>query len=86
MINAEKMSHVLAAYRQAFNTPDPENKNQTGWQKEQYKWIAVKHFQDHWDIDAPDFAAMFKEATANGESSLLPELLSSWHDSGFCKS
>lgn len=64
MINAEKMSHVLAAYRQAFNTPDPENKNQTGWQKEQYKWIAVKHFQDHWDIDAPDFAAMFKEATA----------------------
>lgn len=58
------MSHVLAAYRQALQTPDPENGNQTGWEKEKYKWIAVKHFQDHWNIDAPDFAAMFKEATA----------------------
>lgn len=29
---------------------------------EYYKWEAVKHFQDHWDIEAPDFAAMFKEA------------------------
>ena len=29
---------------------------------EYYKWEAVKHFQDHWDIDAPDFAAMFREA------------------------
>ena len=29
---------------------------------EYYKWEAVKHFQDNWDIDAPDFAAMFKEA------------------------
>ena len=28
---------------------------------EYYKWEAVKHFQEHWDIDAPDFAAMFKE-------------------------
>lgn len=64
MINAEKMSHVLAAYRQAFHTPDPDNYNLTGWQKEQYKWIAVKHFQEHWDIDAPDFVAMFKKATA----------------------
>ena len=29
---------------------------------EYYKWEAVKHFQDHWNIDAPDFAAMFREA------------------------
>ena len=29
---------------------------------EYYKWEAVKHFQEHWDIDAPDFAAMFKES------------------------
>ena len=70
MINAEKMSHVLAAYRQAFKTPDPENGNQTGWEKEQYKWIAVKHFQENWDIDAPNFVAMFKEATAKTENLL----------------
>lgn len=30
--------------------------------REYYKWEAVKHFQEHWDIDAPDFAGMFKEA------------------------
>lgn len=62
MINAEKMSHVLEAYRKAFSTPDPENDNKTGWQKEQYKWIAVKHFQKHWNIDALDFVAMLKES------------------------
>ena len=69
------MSHVLAAYRQAFKTPDPENGNQTGWEKEQYKWIAVKHFQEHWDIDAPNFVAMFKEATAKTENLLSSILL-----------
>ena len=29
---------------------------------EYYKWEAVKHFRDHWDINAPDFSDMFKEA------------------------
>ena len=31
--------------------------------EEYYKWEAVKHFQENWDIDASDFASMFKEAT-----------------------
>ncbi len=30
--------------------------------REYYKWEAVKHFKDNWDINAPDFAGMFKEA------------------------
>ena len=29
------------------------------WQGEKYKWEAVKWFQDHWDINANDFADMF---------------------------
>ena len=29
---------------------------------EYYKWEAIKHFQENWDIDAPDFASMFKES------------------------
>lgn len=33
------------------------------WEDEKYKWEAVKHFQDNWDIDASDFGAMFTEAT-----------------------
>lgn len=32
------------------------------WDAEKYKWQAVKHFQDNWDIDADDFAGMLEEA------------------------
>jgi 5-methylcytosine-specific restriction protein B len=38
------------------------------WEDERYKWQAVKHFQDNWDVDAEDFASMLDEAlgeTAN---------------------
>ncbi len=38
------------------------------WEDEKYKWVAVKWFQEHFDIEAPDFSAMFKDAigkTAN---------------------
>lgn len=33
------------------------------WSEEKYKWEAIKWFQDNWDIDAPDFSAMFAKAT-----------------------
>lgn len=32
------------------------------WADEKYKWIAVKHFQDTWDIEAEDFANMLENA------------------------
>ena len=50
------LQNVIAAYKDAFIAEQ--------WEKEKYKWVAVKHFQDHWDIDAPDFAAMLKNALA----------------------
>lgn len=31
---------------------------------EYYKWEAIKYFKDHWDIDATDFANMFKESVS----------------------
>lgn len=29
---------------------------------ERYKWQAIKWFQDHWDLEAPDFRAMLEES------------------------
>ena len=37
---------------------------------EKYKWQAVKWFQDNWDIDAPDFAAMLDNALSKTENLL----------------
>ena len=56
MINMEIMRQVLAQYKADFSSWW-EQKN------EKYKWIAVKHFQDKWNIDAENFGEMFKEAT-----------------------
>ena len=70
MINYDKLHQVLAAYRRDFYKNIYGDKN-TRWEDEQYKWIAVKHFKDHWDIDAPDFASMFMEATAKHANLLV---------------
>lgn len=32
------------------------------WDGEKYKWVAVKHFKEHWDIEAEDFAGMLEES------------------------
>ena len=54
MINIEKLKPILEGYKVYF----PSH-----WDDEKYKWEAVKHFQDHWNIDAEDFGEMFKQAT-----------------------
>lgn len=54
MIDLEKLQSVLAGYKAYF----PAH-----WEKEKYKWEAVRHFQDHWDIDAENFGEMFQQAT-----------------------
>ena len=64
MINKEKLASVMTAYRNNFNLKRAELNNKSHWEDEQYKWIAVQWFQDHWNIEATDFGAMFKEATA----------------------
>ncbi len=54
MINTDKLKQVLTQYKANFPS---------WWNKEKYKWVAVKWFKDHWNIEAEDFGAMFKEAT-----------------------
>lgn len=54
MIDIEKLNPILEGYKAYF----PGH-----WDGEKYKWEAVKHFQDHWDIDAENFGEMFKQAT-----------------------
>ncbi len=55
-MNTENLNQIIDNYIEKSNAiNDSEN-------REFYKWEAVKYFQDHWDIDAPDFAGMFKEA------------------------
>ena len=38
---------------------------------ELYKWESLKNFQDNWDIDAPDFGAMYDKSLSNEISSNL---------------
>ncbi len=54
MIHLEKLNPILKGYKAYFPVH---------WNDEKYKWEAVKHFQDHWDIDAENFGEMFKKAT-----------------------
>ena len=46
MINGEKLLLVIAAYKEYF----PNH-----WKDEMYKWEAIQHFQNHWDINAKNF-------------------------------
>lgn len=55
MINIERFNEILVEFKKDF--PGEH------WKGEKYKWVAVKWFQENWDINAPDFGAMFYKAT-----------------------
>ncbi len=58
-IDQEKLQKLVEEYKADFKENIP---------LELYKWEAVKHFQDNWDIDAEDFPAMLSRSlskTAN---------------------
>jgi 5-methylcytosine-specific restriction protein B len=50
-----KIKEIIDLYKADFDRIDSE---------ERYKWIAVKHFQDNWNIDVQDFAEMLSRAFA----------------------
>ena len=50
MIDNSKLQDVLSCYKKDFV--------QKQWPDEKFKWEAVKHFQDNWDVNAPDFSEM----------------------------
>ncbi len=53
-MNKGNLNKLISNYIANFNFINDKH-------MEYYKWEAVKYFQDHWDIDAPDFASMLKE-------------------------
>ena len=61
MFERKKFSELLNAYKESFIQR---------WPKEKFKWVAVKQFLEHWDIDAPNFLEMLTTAT-NQAGSLL---------------
>ena len=54
MIDRFRLKDVLVQYKQNFVSKQ--------WGEEKYKWEAVKWFQDHWDVNAPDFAEMLNRS------------------------
>lgn len=64
-MNKKNLSLVFEQYIENFDyIIDPETHNET------YKWKAVQQFQKAWNIDAEDFADMFKKAMSE-KSNLL---------------
>ena len=55
MFRAERLKEYLMTYQQSNMTER--------WPQEQFKWEAVKWFQEHWDINADNFYEMFTVAT-----------------------
>ena len=51
MLNKDKLATLLSEYKADFSAR---------WKNENYKWVAIKTFQDNWDIDAKNFYEMLK--------------------------
>ena len=51
----EKINKLIEYYI-TLRREDPNNENEV------YKWYAIDHFQQHWDINAVDFYEMFKKS------------------------
>lgn len=65
MLNYDKLVQVIEEYKNEF----PKR-----WEYEKFKWVAVKHFQDNWDINAPDFLEMFIKATEKTHNLLASKM------------
>lgn len=53
MFDEAKLRAIIQAYKDGFGQIR---------EQEKYKWVAVMHFQENWDIDAIDFPAMLRES------------------------
>lgn len=62
MFDQSILKDVLAKYKQDFVPME--------WGREKYKWIAVRCFQDHWDVNAADFADMLARSLAKSRNLL----------------
>ena len=65
MFDKQRFQETYAKYKQEFAS--------TNWPKEKYKWEAVQWFQDHWDVNAPEFVKMLKAALAKADNLLTSQ-------------
>ena len=61
MINYVTLLRIISNYKRDIESL---------WKKERYKWVAIKHFQNHWDIEAENFADMIKDAISKTDNLL----------------
>ena len=61
-MNIEHLNELVHNYMEQFNLVNNDDHH------EYYKWEAFKEFQQVWDLDASDFAVMFKLAVSNTEN------------------
>ncbi|MCC8127462.1 MAG: hypothetical protein LIO92_08695 [Clostridiales bacterium] len=61
MFDKTKLKRVIENYKQDFYPYLWEK----GYDEEQFKWIAVKTFQKHWDINAENFPSMLESALSD---------------------
>jgi len=64
-MNADIIRRYLPAYRKRLSD---------GNEEEKYKWDALRNFQTNWDIEAPDFKAMFSRSLQAESSNLWQSL------------
>ena len=50
---SNKIEAIVSKYKSDFERVNAEEK---------YKWEAIGHYKEHWDIDADSFASMYMEA------------------------
>ncbi len=62
MFDEHILKDALEKYKQDFVS--------TTWEKEKYKWEAIKTFQDNWDENATDFADMLSQSLSKTKNLL----------------
>ena len=62
MFDKIRLKNVLVEYKRRFVREQ--------WPNENFKWEAVKCFQDNWDVNADDFSGMLKKSLSKTDSLL----------------
>lgn len=62
MFDKSRLKDALIQYKKDFV---PKH-----WREEKFKWEAIKHFQDNWDVNANDFAEMLNLALSKTDKLL----------------
>lgn len=60
-MNLNKLQGYIAEYK-TFLQRDPRRNSML------YKWESLQHFQENWDLDAPDFAEMYDRILQNSQT------------------